>query len=1502
MTSENQHDSLPESERDPLEEKVAELLCEYLERLNAGEQLDEQAIRSEHPELAEELLTELKTLEKVPSDEERAAPLGTLGDYTLRRQVGRGGMGVVYDAWQNSMDRRVALKVLPAGIAADRKASARFLREAQTAGQLNHQNVVGVYGLGIEANTPYYSMEYVEGETLSRIIQKIKEAEPEAETVFGKKDRPGYFEKLASAFANTADGLQHAHSKGIIHRDIKPSNLILDGEGRLRILDFGLAHFEGQQSLTGSGEILGTPQYMSPEQARARRVVIDHRTDVYSLGATLYEVLTLRPPFRGKNSEATLTQIIHRDPRSPVQLNSLIPRDLETIVLKCLRKNPADRYGTAEAMAQDLRRFAQGAPVEARPQSWGEKMAHRASQHRGKLAAAFLLLLLVSFVCWLLYDKARTAREIELARYEPQVKSAIMKLEMSSLLGLGSGRFVWGSEGWNLEPLLKGLEFREGEPLDDAVTTLRKAAAAVPERPDAYYHLGRALLLRGDCEEAFTTLKRAIDQGFVPAMILCASHLEKQGDREAADALRERARKAGDDAWFNAWFDAHGAVLERQWLKAEDAYETLVDLLKTAKEPYLGASVEVFLGRGLARFELKKFDRAREDFAAASALWREALEPELFLAFAHFGQGDAVEAERIFEKLYRRSPSDDVAIYVGIFYLYGGQLEKSLRWWKRISSPTLRDLSVGNCLRNMGRYDEAFDLLERVMNRWPTSAFPYLILGQVILKKGDHDRAAEMARQAIQMVPDSALPHALLGWALEAAGDVDRSLEQLREGARIESEFSAIHIRLGLMLKRRGRLTEAARELEKALEIERRRSAGSSFFQYGRRELLLGEIYGELGRGRDALDMFNRAVEINLANQIGVNRLYFYDSLRSILSREDLPELENGIDRFVDLLEKKVERATLEEAPRNLLEDNRATLVLVLLHNASRKDRLSRGLASARELLRSTGSLDPRSLLLLARALSLNGKPREATAMLERSLRLPAHGLNDGIRLEPPLRRYLETRSSDLPSYESIDEALTALLQEEIISEGARWQFFRGIRAPSDGVEWAAPGFDDSEWESGPSGFGYGDGDDATVIDDMQGRYTSLYVRHAFSVAEPRKWRRLILSVKVDDGFVAYLNGVEVGRYGVRWEPVIPHDGTAYGAAPEPLVPVKLEIDPDLLRPGRNVLALLGVNRSLSSTDFSLIPVLVGEPQRPSAAIKAFLEEFRERARGENVEGRTAFLEGRLAQAEGEPGKATELFAKALAREPESDVARVALAHCLRSIGKPREAERTLREGLEKHCPGDRDLWDLWSRICSADLEMSSQAMLEAFPCRDFFSPADAAVPPAGYGADLFWVLTQLKNCGVVRLNCAGKRYESEDGRIWGRDRFFTSTGRIFRQLSAEVKDTADDPLYQAARIFPSGTLSLPGYRIPLPRGRYRLVLHFAEIDVRLHQPGQRVFNVIVEGQAILENHDSVARVGHSTADRVEHSVTVTDGHLDIEFLRRIELPSISAIEIESLE
>jgi serine/threonine protein kinase len=324
---------------------------------------------------------------------------GILGDFRILREIGRGGMGVVYEAEQISLGRRVALKMLPFAAALDPKQLQRFKNEAQAAAQLHHTNIVPVFGVGCERGVHYFAMQFIDGQTLAALIQELRQGSglhtngasrqsrslsavgqdllagraaptqlplaegpptgpythalheaalpraattpPAAAAVSTERSIKGaaYFRSVAHLGVQAAEALEHAHQLGVVHRDIKPANLLLDGSGNLWITDFGLAHCQSQAGLTLSGDLLGTLRYMSPEQALAKRLLIDHRTDVYSLGVTLYELLTLEPAFPGRDREEVLRQITLEEPRPPRRLNKAIPPELEIIVRKAMEKN-----------------------------------------------------------------------------------------------------------------------------------------------------------------------------------------------------------------------------------------------------------------------------------------------------------------------------------------------------------------------------------------------------------------------------------------------------------------------------------------------------------------------------------------------------------------------------------------------------------------------------------------------------------------------------------------------------------------------------------------------------------------------------------------------------------------------------------------------------------------------------------------------------------------------------------------------------------------------------------------------------------------------------------------------------------------------------------------------------------------------------------------------------------------------------------------------------------
>ncbi len=313
---------------------------------------------------------------------------GSLGDFAIVRVAGRGGMGVVYEAVQKSLQRRVALKVLPPAFADDPRRVRLFQVEAQAAAGLQHPHIVPVYLVGSEGELHYYAMQFIEGRTLAEVI-----AASTADTGGGDRLDPDLTSpRMAAELGRQAAlALQAAHEQGITHQDVKPSNLLVDDSGWLWVGDFGLARIGGQANPTFSGAVLGTLRYMSPEQASGARVVVDHRADVYALGATLYELITGQPAFDGDDRLELLRRIAGDEPRPPRRINFAIPRDLETIVLKAMAKEPGERYATALDLADDLDRFLQGRPILGRPPSAIDRAAKWARRNRSAAAAAMIV-------------------------------------------------------------------------------------------------------------------------------------------------------------------------------------------------------------------------------------------------------------------------------------------------------------------------------------------------------------------------------------------------------------------------------------------------------------------------------------------------------------------------------------------------------------------------------------------------------------------------------------------------------------------------------------------------------------------------------------------------------------------------------------------------------------------------------------------------------------------------------------------------------------------------------------------------------------------------------------------------------------------------------------------------------------------------------------------------------------------------------------------------------
>jgi WD40 repeat protein/serine/threonine protein kinase len=444
---------------------IGQVADEFTQRLNRGEQPQIEEYVARYPQVAALLREVLPALQliRLPATgpvgigQSPAADLAVatpLGDFQILREVDRGGMGIVYEAMQLSLGRRVALKVLPFAAALDAKHLQRFKNEAQAAACLHHTNIVPVFGVGSERGVHYYAMQFIEGQTLAALIAELRRGgaanaaggaleltvpyapaaatPPVAARSTERSTRsPAFFRTAAQLGVQAAEALEHAHQQDVIHRDIKPGNLLLDGRGNLWVTDFGLARLGSDAGLTMTGDLLGTIRYMSPEQALAQRVAVDERTDVYSLGVTLYELLTLQPAYNGTSREEVLRQIAFEEPRPPRRLNDKIPAELETIVLKAMAKVPEERYRTAQKLADDLRRFLEDKPIRAKRPSLRQRAAKWARRHKTVVRAAGVVLVLAvaalavsTVLIWQAKEDVKRALERERQLHEQERQNA----------------------------------------------------------------------------------------------------------------------------------------------------------------------------------------------------------------------------------------------------------------------------------------------------------------------------------------------------------------------------------------------------------------------------------------------------------------------------------------------------------------------------------------------------------------------------------------------------------------------------------------------------------------------------------------------------------------------------------------------------------------------------------------------------------------------------------------------------------------------------------------------------------------------------------------------------------------------------------------------------------------------------------------------------------------------------------------------------------------------
>ncbi|MEX2137703.1 MAG: protein kinase [Pirellulales bacterium] len=533
--------------------RLAQAVDEFLARRAAGDDPSVADFVERYPDIASVLpdvfqaLDALTAMDDEPDSSDVAvARSRTLGDYRLIRELGRGGMGIVYEAEQLSLARRVALKILPFAAVLDPRHLQRFKNEALAAAHLDHPNIVEVYAVGCERGVHFYAMRYIEGQTLAEVIEALRlaaagttgsavggtptlECGDSSPLSFSKGDGPredatlsekesddkashskdtlaaalttlrtqrpkDFFRRVAELGIQAAEGLDHAHQMGIVHRDIKPSNLMIEcsrlaprdgargkannetpmshhaerdnytslnpeprlpaaagtlNPAKLWITDFGLARIESDVSLTMTGDLIGTLRYMSPEQAEGKATILDHRTDIYSLGITLYELLALRPAFPSQDRQTLLKQIAKDQPAAPRKLNPLIPADLETIILKSIAKDAAERYQSVGHLADDLRRFVEQKPIKARPPTFLQRAARWSRRHvlwLSGLAAALGAITAVLTSALILLWQANHETHSAVERANKNEKVALVQRKLAEKSEQSAWQLLYASE------------------------------------------------------------------------------------------------------------------------------------------------------------------------------------------------------------------------------------------------------------------------------------------------------------------------------------------------------------------------------------------------------------------------------------------------------------------------------------------------------------------------------------------------------------------------------------------------------------------------------------------------------------------------------------------------------------------------------------------------------------------------------------------------------------------------------------------------------------------------------------------------------------------------------------------------------------------------------------------------------------------------------------------------------------------------------------------------
>jgi len=888
---------MTESEHNNIIEQVVQ---RFIDAQLQGQEPDINEVAEQYPELESQIIMRLQNLDKIDrlfdclmqaddSDFGEAIEdnlVGQkLGDFVILKMIGQGGMGAVFLARQVSLDREVAVKVISSVGGSQAKDLDRFKRESRMLAKISHPNIVSIYEVGQQGPYSYFAMEYVKGVSLDKILNSIRSAKSEGKAsevmsqcleaksrISGKNSSEShiashveidtdYIVRISKIVVSIASALDYAHNKGILHRDIKPSNILIAYDGTVKLVDFGLAKGQMQETITVTGEFFGTPSYVSPEQIR-KPDTVDCRSDVFSLAATFYECLTLHVPFEGDTVNETLTQVISREVVPPKKYCSRLSTDFNIVLLHALEKSPEDRYQTAGDFVDDIRNILEFKPIIAKRLSISRRTYKTLRRNPLKTALVGISILVI-VLGYFLFSSYMYGRNVS------DAKKFYTIGKQKALIGKHSEALEYLEKAIKIDGDFTQAHYDIGEchlwlkQFQKAIESYRYIISINPNFSEVYNHLGHCYGELGDDENAIEAYENAIrlnqDDSFSNSR-LCNIYSDL-GDYEKALKVAVRAVEISPEEakhYLNLG-EIYGQLSRREG--AIDAYKQALGI----NPGYAKAHNNL----GLVYTEIGRYEKAEKCFNKAIEMAPEStiMRNNLCIAYEHLNRHK--EIIQVCEETIQLNP-DDVDAYrnLGNAYIKLGYNEEAVKVCKKaIQLDPNYFNTYGNlafAYSNLGFFEDAIKIARKAISLDANNVFVYINLANACCALGFYEEAAEASKRAIELDPNLPEPYNNLCLAYCGLELYSEALTAGERAMKLNPSDPIIRGNIGNSYFGVGNYVKAIEAYNKAIEINPNYALGHAY---------IGFAYRKLGENKMAMESYKQSIELDPKNSLVRNEL-----------------------------------------------------------------------------------------------------------------------------------------------------------------------------------------------------------------------------------------------------------------------------------------------------------------------------------------------------------------------------------------------------------------------------------------------------------------------------------------------------------------------------------------------------------------------------------------------------------------------------------------------------